>query len=296
MLARFHGDLIEGLSSASTCKISTVNEGMIALKDVLPKKLKAKIRRLDMTYKVARHLSNALLDETLAELHGAVAHVSSASDDSLVYEKVDDDGDDCPCPASTTTAPTPIISPMPATRDLIHDHVVSFFSLYEDDSSATDVPEVADIDVKQVSNAGTQTISLFAAPANAADLRGPCGGGLASLELDAQYFDVAKEMSCDALAVESVVSALYDLARAADIVDDAFPNIGADLAKDVYNGFCVDLDAFHLHDDAPVCAHLDALSCLAQLKAESGATLRKLEECSRGSCASLASAASTLAP
>ena len=46
----------------------TFNKGIVVSKSKLPRALVAKLRRFDLAFKVARHLSSAILGDTLAEL------------------------------------------------------------------------------------------------------------------------------------------------------------------------------------------------------------------------------------
>lgn len=56
-LAAFHADLLEMLSSCSGASVLTVNGGLQRYKHVLPRPLQARLRKLDLAYKVVRHLS-----------------------------------------------------------------------------------------------------------------------------------------------------------------------------------------------------------------------------------------------
>jgi len=68
----------------------------------------------------------------------------------------------------------------------------------------------------------------------------------------------ASGASLDLLVVENTVGALFGLARAAAVIDDAFPCITSELALGVFRGFEIDEELMS-DVDAPVCGHLDQM-------------------------------------
>jgi hypothetical protein len=68
LLSQFHVDMLGCLSATAGRHISTMNEGLVATRGILPRKLVNKIRRLDSTYSVVRHLTGAYLQDTLKEV------------------------------------------------------------------------------------------------------------------------------------------------------------------------------------------------------------------------------------
>eukprot|EP00927_Polykrikos_kofoidii_P079033 TRINITY_DN75828_c0_g1_i1.p1 TRINITY_DN75828_c0_g1~~TRINITY_DN75828_c0_g1_i1.p1 ORF type:complete len:271 (+),score=50.25 TRINITY_DN75828_c0_g1_i1:42-815(+) len=68
LLATFHAEALDVLASKTIMPVKTFNEGTVNLKHLMPKRLVGKMRELDLAFKIARHLTSAYLDKTLAEL------------------------------------------------------------------------------------------------------------------------------------------------------------------------------------------------------------------------------------
>lgn len=60
-LARFHGELLEVSSMSAGVLVMTTNAGLVCLRSRMPEKLANKLRKLDLAYKVPRHLSSSYL-------------------------------------------------------------------------------------------------------------------------------------------------------------------------------------------------------------------------------------------
>eukprot|EP00929_Paragymnodinium_shiwhaense_P058319 TRINITY_DN29198_c0_g1_i3.p1 TRINITY_DN29198_c0_g1~~TRINITY_DN29198_c0_g1_i3.p1 ORF type:complete len:416 (-),score=71.45 TRINITY_DN29198_c0_g1_i3:681-1928(-) len=79
MLASFHAEALEVLANKTGSVVTSFNDGIVKLKEMHappPKPIVNKLRKLDLAYKVARHLSSALLDDTIAEMKNLILPVT----------------------------------------------------------------------------------------------------------------------------------------------------------------------------------------------------------------------------
>jgi len=83
--------MLDVLADSVQAPVSTLNEGIIKLKSygVISNKLKAKLQKLDLAYKVARHTTNIFLADVIEELKVAVAVVprAAASDNKILCKE-----------------------------------------------------------------------------------------------------------------------------------------------------------------------------------------------------------------
>lgn len=145
----------------------------------------------------------------------------------------------------------------PLVRNLLREHESSFFSLCDGDSNDNLISHIA----TQTDATNTNTLE----DPCAAPVLSPLGETTLSDSVACDEYDGPVESSIDTLCIERVVGALYDLARAASVVDLCFSGNSSTDLHEVFSGLAVDADE-DMDSDPIICSEvLDRMQCLEYL-------------------------------